>query len=95
MAKKINFSSIQKQANVQVIELNAYFIARTFKAFCVIENAIKASTYKVSKSKVNKSCESEEHLFGTLDPDHVIEINKEVLPFLKELVYGFIYNSKE
>lgn len=95
MAKKINFSSVQKQANVEVIELNTYFIARTFKAFCVMENAIKASTYKVNKSKVNKSGENEERLFGTLDPDYVIEMNKEVLPFLKELVYGFIYNSKE
>ena len=86
MAKKINFSSVQKQANVEVIELNTYFIAKTIKALSTLENAMLDGVRK------NKE---EEPVFVAISSKHVQKIYEEVLPFLKELEDGFMTDSKE
>lgn len=87
MAKKINFSSVQEQANVEVIKLNTYFIAKSIKALSVIESAMKDG--------VRKNKEEEENIFVAISSSHVQRIYEEVLPFLKELENGFMSDSKE
>lgn len=86
MAKKINFSSVQEQANVEVIKLNTYFIAKSIKALSIIESAMKDGVRK------NKE---EENIFVAINSSHVQRIYEEVLPFLKELEDGFMSDSKE
>lgn len=90
MAKKINFSSVQKQANVEVIELNTYFIAKTIKALSTLENAMSDGVRKNQQSSDEKDI-----IFTAISSKHVQKIYEEVLPFLKELEDGFMSDSKE
>lgn len=90
MAKKINFSSVQKQANVEVIELNTYFIAKTIKALSTLENAMSDGVRKNPKSDDEKDI-----MFLAISSKHVQRIYEEVLPFLKELEDGFMSDSEE
>ena len=48
--KKIQISTIQQTADVQVISLNAYFIAKAIKAEVAMKNALKGNK-KVSKDE--------------------------------------------
>lgn len=90
MAKKINFSSVQKQANVEVIELNTYFIAKTIKALSTLENAMLDGVRKNTQVDSDKDI-----IFTAISSKHVQKIYEEVLPFLKELEDGFTSDSKE
>lgn len=90
MAKKINFSSVQKQANVEVIELNTYFIAKTIKALSTLENAMSDGVRKNTQVSDDKDI-----IFTAISSKHVQKIYEEVLPFLKELEDGFMSDSKE
>jgi hypothetical protein len=90
MAKKINFSSIQEQANVEVIKLNTYFIAKSIKALSVLESAMKDGVRTNSQSSDEKDL-----IFMAINSKHVQRIYEEVLPFLKELEDGFMSDSKE
>lgn len=90
MAKKINFSSVQKQANVEVIELNTYFIAKTIKALSTLENAMLDGVRKNTQVSDDKDI-----IFTAISSKHVQKIYEEVLPFLKELEDGFMSDSKE
>lgn len=91
MAKKINFSSVQEQANVEVIKLNTYFIAKSIKALSVLESAMQDGVRK----KATTDDEKEEVVFLAINSKHVQRIYEEVLPFLKELEDGFMSDSKE
>lgn len=90
MAKKINFSSVQEQANVEVIKLNTYFIAKSIKALSVLESAMKDGVRKNPQSSDEKDI-----IFTAISSSHVQRIYEEVLPFLKELEDGFMSDSKE
>lgn len=90
MAKKINFSSVQEQANVEVIKLNTYFIAKSIKALSIIESAMKDGVCKNPQSSDEKDI-----MFTAISSSHVQRIYEEVLPFLKELEDGFMSDSKE
>lgn len=90
MAKKINFSSVQEQANVEVIKLNTYFIAKSIKALSIIESAMQEGVCKNTKSSDEKDI-----MFTAISSKHVQRIYEEVLPFLKELEDGFMSDSKE
>lgn len=89
MAKKINFSSVKKQVttvNVDVIEINTFFIAKTIRALGIIENAMEAGVFKKENGEVN---------YTAINSKHVQKIYEEVLPFLKELEEGLMSDSKE
>lgn len=90
MAKKINFSSVKEQANVEVIKLNTYFIAKSIKALSIIESAMKDGVRKNPQSSDEKDI-----MFTAISSSHVQRIYEEVLPFLKELEDGFMSDSKE
>lgn len=90
MAKKINFSSVQEQANVEVIKLNTYFIAKSIKALSVLESAMKDGVRTNSQSS-----DENDLIFMAINSKHVQRIYEEVLPFLKELEDGFMSDSKE
>ena len=90
MAKKINFSSVQEQANVEVIKINTYFIAKSIKALSALENAMKDGVRPNSQSSDEKDL-----IFMAIGSKHVQRIYEEVLPFLKELEDGFMSDSEE
>lgn len=90
MAKKINFSSVQEQANVEVIKLNTFFIAKSIKALSIIESAMKDGVRKNPQSSDEKDI-----MFTAINSSHVQRIYEEVLPFLKELEDGFMSDSEE
>lgn len=90
MAKKINFSSVKEQANVEVIKLNTFFIAKSIKALSIIESAMKDGVRKNPQSSDEKDI-----MFTAISSSHVQRIYEEVLPFLKELEDGFMSDSKE
>jgi hypothetical protein len=92
--KKIQITTIEKVANVQVIELNASFIARVVRLQAQLEPLVKDITH--NKRKFNDETKKYEDVLDE-NGNKVIEydrINGEilaetVLPFLDELVEAF------
>jgi hypothetical protein len=92
--KKIQITTIEKVANVQVIELNASFIARVVRLQAQLEPLVKDITR--NKRKFNDETKKYEDVLDE-NGNKVIEydrINGEilaetVLPFLNELVEAF------
>ena len=89
---KIQTSTIEKMANVQVIELNSYIISKVVKAQVLLENAIN----KKEKTKYNSAIDKYEPV---LDADGNKEytynsvsgkvLEDKVLGILNELVEAF------
>ena len=102
--KKIQISTVQKQANVEVIDLNSYFIVKAVKAQLVAHNVIDPMAVTVrepiidAKGRVEED-ENGDNLFQEvtiIDRNHfepTIEqmqaILDNVIPFLDELVKAF------
>lgn len=102
--KKIQVSTVQKQANVEVIDLNSYFIAKAVKAQLVAHNAIDPMTVTVRQPVMDAKgrIEKDEHgddLFQDVPvinrnkfeptPEQMQAILDDVIPFLDELVKAF------
>jgi hypothetical protein len=102
--KKIQVTTVQKQANVEVIDLNSYFIAKAVKAQLVAHNVIDPMTVTVNQPVIDAKghIEKDEHgddLFQDItiiNRDHfepTVEqmqaILNDVIPFLDELVKAF------
>lgn len=101
--KKIQVSTVQKQANVEVIDLNSYFIAKAVKAQLVAHNAIDPMVCEATRPVVesNGKVKKDEHgddMFETvkfiernnqITPEALQTILDDVIPFLDELVKAF------
>lgn len=102
--KKIQVSTVQKQANVEVIDLNSYFIAKAVKAQLVAHNVIDTMTVTVNQPVIDAKgrVEKDEHgddLFQDItiinrdnfEPtvEQMQAILNDVIPFLDELVKSF------
>ena len=102
--KKIQVSTVQKQANVEVIDLNSYFIAKAVKAQLVAHNVIDPMTTVIKRPVVDAKgrFEKDEHgddLFQDVTvidrnhfeptPEQMQAILDDVIPFLDELVKAF------
>lgn len=102
--KKIQVSTVQKQANVEVIDLNSYFIAKAIKAQLVAHNVIDPMTVTVNQPVMDAKgrVEKDEHgddLFQDVTiinrnhfeptPEQMQAILDDVIPFLDELVKAF------
>jgi hypothetical protein len=102
--KKIQVTTVQKQANVEVIDLNSYFIAKAVKAQLVAHNVIDPMTVTVNQPVIdaNGRVKKDEHgddLFQDITiinrdhfeptPEQMQAILDGVIPFLDELVKAF------
>ena len=102
--KKIQVSTVQKQANIKVIDLNSYFIAKAVKAQLVAHNVIDPMTTTIKRPVVDAKgrIETDEHGDDLFQDATVIDQNRfeptaeqmqaildDVIPFLDELVKAF------
>ena len=76
--KKIQLGTVRKEANVQVIYLDASFITKAVKAKLTVEMASEEMITRSEEGKLTKQ------LF--LSADSARRVVYEVLPFLSELV---------
>lgn len=93
---KIQVSTVTKQANVQVIELNAYAITKIVKAQIRLKDALKNAERKKQEYKVVDDETGEKSWVSVLDENgnEIVEynnvdgnmLNNEVMPLLQELV---------
>lgn len=92
--KKIQVTTIEKMANVQIIELNASFIARVVRLQAQLEPIVKDIT--CTKRKYNDGAKTYEDVLDE-NGNKVIEYDRvdgrilaeNVLPFFDELVKAF------
>lgn len=102
--KKIQVSTVQKQANIEVIDLNSYFIAKAVKAQLVAHNVIDPMTTVVNQPVIDAKGHVEKDERGDDLFQDITVINQnhfeptaeqmqaildDVIPFLDELVKAF------
>lgn len=103
--KKIQFSTVEKQCNIEIIELNTYFIARAIKAQLMMHAALdgtKSPIYEkdaegnsvkdANGNKIQKKDEKGNLMFAYdryLKHDADIPALHEAMEFLDELAKGF------
>ena len=89
---KIQMSTVKREANIQVIEINSYLISKIIKAQVVLENAIN----KQERTKWNDSTQKSEKVLDEKgNPTYSYKsvdgkiLDEKVLPILTELVEAF------
>jgi len=103
--KAIQFSTVEKQCNIEIIELNMYFIARAIKAQLKMHNALDGSKSPVYEkdaegntlkdangNKIQKKDEKGNLVYSYdryLKNENSVQKLHEALEFLDELVKGF------
>lgn len=89
---KIQISTIERMANIQVIELNSYIISKVIKAAVVLENAINKKEKTKWDDNVQKTVkvtdENGNPVYDYRSVDGKL-IDEKVLPILNELVEAF------
>ena len=101
---KIQVSTVTKQANVQVIELNAYAITKIVKAQIRLKDALENAEHIKQEYKVIDDETGGKEWVNVLDENgnEIVEyrnidgnmLNNEVMPLLQELVDAFEGESK-
>lgn len=92
--KKIQVSTIEKMANVQVIELNASFIARVVRLQAQLEPLVNSITrtkrrYNDDEKKYEDVLDENGNKIIEYDRVDGIILAETVLPFFDELVKAF------
>lgn len=103
--KKIQFSSVEKTCNVEIIELNTYMIARAIKAQLKMQSALEGSKTPVYEkdsegntlkdangNKIQKKDEKGNLVYSYdryLRNEEAVKKLHEALEFLNELCEGF------
>ena len=103
--KKIQFSSVEKQCNVEIIELNTYFISKAIKAQLKMQSALEGTKSPVYEkdadgntlkdangNKIQKKDEKGNLVYSYdryLKNDNSVQKLHEALEFLDELCKGF------
>ena len=89
---KIQMSTVKREANFQVIELNSYLISKVIKAQVVLEAAIN----KQERTKWNDNTQKSEKVLDEKgNPTYSYKsvegklLDEKVLPILTELVEAF------
>lgn len=86
--KKIQVTTVEQTAQVQVINLNSYLVAKSVRVMLSMKHAIEGSRIdEESKDEDGKPILSyNPHVFN---PDSIDVLHDEVLPFLEELCNAF------
>lgn len=95
--KAIQFSTVEKQCNVEIIELNTYFIAKAIKAQLKMQSALEGSKTPVYEkdangNKIQKKDEKGNLVYSYdryLRNEESVKKLHESLEFLNELCEGF------
>ena len=103
--KKIQFSTVEKQCNIEIIELNTYMIARAIKAQLKMQSALegtKSPVYEkdtegntlkdLNGNKIQKKDEKGNLVYSYdryLRNEEAVKKMHEALEFLNELCEGF------
>jgi predicted ATPase len=103
--KKIQFSTVEKQCNVEIIELNTYFISRAIKAQLKMQSALEGTKNPIYEkdsegntlkdangNKVQKKDEKGNLVYSYdryLKNEESVKKMHEALEFLNELCEGF------
>ena len=89
---KIQMSTVKREANFQVIELNSYLISKVIKAAVVLENAInkkdKTKWDDNTQKTVKVTDEKGNPVYDYKSVDGKL-LDEKVLPILNELVDAF------
>ena len=89
---KIQISTIERMANVQVIELNSYIISKVIKAAVVLENAINKKEKTKWDDNTQKTVkvidEKGNPVYDYKSVDGKL-LDEKILPILNELVDAF------
>ena len=89
---KIQISTIEKTANVQVIELNSYLISKVVKAQVYLESAInkkEKTTWNDKDNKYEKVLDANGNQVYSFSSVSGEQLDKKVLDILNELVEAF------
>lgn len=89
---KIQISTVERMANVQVIELNSYIISKVIRAAIVLENAINKKERTKWDDNVQKSVKVTDEKGNPVYEYKSVDgktIDEKVLPILNELVEAF------
>lgn len=103
--KQIQFSTTEKQCNIEIIELNTYFIAKAIKAQFMMKSALEGSKSPVYEkdsegntlkdangNKIQKKDEKGNLVYSYdryLKNENSVQKLHEALEFLDELCKGF------
>jgi hypothetical protein len=103
--KAIQFSTVEKQCNIEIIELNTYFIAKAIKAQLKMHNALEGTKSPVYEkdtegntlkdangNKIQKKDEKGNLVYSYdryLKNENSVQKLHEALEFLDELCKGF------
>lgn len=92
--KKIQITTVPKEANVEIIELSSYFVARVARIQCMLEPMVKAAMHV--KTKFNEQTNKREEVldengnkiyeYREIDSQFIAE---QVLPFFNEICEAF------
>jgi len=102
---KIQFSTVEKQCNIEIVELNTYFIAKAIKAQLKMQNALEGSRTPVYEkdaegntlkdangNKIQKKDDKGNLVYSYdryLRNEESVKKMHEALEFLNELCEGF------
>lgn len=89
---KIQISTVERMANVQVIELNSYIISKVIRAAVILENTIskreKTKWDDNAQKTVKVTNENGDPVYDYKSVDGKL-LDEKVLPILNELVNAF------
>ena len=89
---KIQMSTVKREANFQVIELNSYLISKVIKAQVVLENAINKKEKTKWDDNVQKTVKVTDKNGNPMYDYKSVDgklLDEKVLPILIELVEAF------
>ena len=89
---KIQMSTVKREANFQVIELNSYLISKVIKAQVILEAAInkqEKTKWSVTAQKSEKVLDEKGNPIYSYDSVKGKLLDEKVLPILTELVEAF------
>lgn len=88
--KKIQFSTVQKSANIEVVEVNSYLIARVVRASVILDKLEKEAIKRRTDDSGNEEIEVSRYL----EKQTITDLLNFVNPLIKELENGFIGEEK-
>lgn len=97
--KKIQVSTVEMNANVEVINVNTYFVSKVVKAYIRLKDALEQAKHTKQEFKMVDEKTGKKEWVDVLDENAnpIIEyrtidgnmINDDVMPLLNELVEAF------
>ena len=86
--KKIQLTTIEQTAQVQVINLNSYLVAKSVRVMLSMKHAIRGT--RVEENEVDEDGKPVyNYILSAFNAESIDVLHDEVLPFLEELCNAF------